>query len=34
MRKMELYHRGVSYRTVEWKNLTCHQKVYVQGEDR
>ena len=34
MRKMELYRRGVSYGTVEWKNLTCHQKVYVQGEDR
>ena len=34
MQKMELYHRGVSYGTIEWKKLTSHQKVYVRGEDR
>ena len=34
MRKMELYRRGVGYGTVEWKNLTSHQKVYIHGEDR
>ena len=34
LRKMELYRRGVGYGTVEWKNLTSHQKVYIHGEDR
>ena len=34
MRKMELYRRGVGYRTAEWKKLTSHQKVYIRGDDR
>jgi hypothetical protein len=33
MQKMELYRRGVTYGTTEWKKLTSHQ-VYVPGEDR
>ena len=34
MKKMDLYRRGLTYGSVEWKKLTSHQKVYFPGDDR
>jgi hypothetical protein len=34
LRKMDLYRRGHAYGSVEWKQLTSHQKVYFPGDDR